>query len=184
VGEIREAMDFLQQSKGIDYFVLYGLCSGADNAYRIAVVDERVCGGVLLEGYTYPTARYYLKRHVPKLINPAFWAGKLKRMAQEEENGEPRDVSYHWTLPPKAQVEQELKMLVERGARLLLVYAGNNRNYNYCEQFRDAFPKVDFRDCLQLKYFERSDHNVSMQSDKEQLITLVGDWLRRSYLPE
>jgi hypothetical protein len=84
---------------------------------------------------------------------------------------------------PKAQVEQELKMLVGRDTRLLMIYAGNNHSYNYREQFRDAFPKIDFRDCLQLEYFERGDHNVSMQSDKEQLIRLVGDWLQRSYQP-
>jgi hypothetical protein len=184
VGEIREAMDFLQTSKGIDYFVLYGLCTGADNAYRSAVVDERICGGVLLEGYSYPTMHYYLKRYLPKLINPAFWIGKLKRMSQDKQSAEPGDVSYHWTLPPKTQVEQELKMLVGRGTRLLMIYTGSNGDYNYCEQFRDAFPKVDFRDCLQLEYFERGDHNVSMQSDKEQLFQLVGDWLQRSYLPQ
>jgi pimeloyl-ACP methyl ester carboxylesterase len=46
--EAREAMDALQESRGIERFVLIGLCSGAVTAFDTAGVDDRVIGVVLI----------------------------------------------------------------------------------------------------------------------------------------
>ncbi|MGI9265424.1 MAG: alpha/beta hydrolase, partial [Gammaproteobacteria bacterium] len=42
VNEVGEALDFLQRTRDTKSFVLIGLCTGADNAHRSAVADERV----------------------------------------------------------------------------------------------------------------------------------------------
>ncbi|QYZ65452.1 MAG: hypothetical protein OI74_16440 [Gammaproteobacteria bacterium (ex Lamellibrachia satsuma)] len=184
IDEIREAMDFLQQRRGINRFVLYGLCTGADNAFRAAVADERVCGAVLLEGYAYPTRRYYLNRYLPKLISSSFWQGKiarsLKTAGRAEDEGTYGDVSYHWILPSKEQVEKDLKTLISRDVSLMMVFAGSNSQYNYPTQFCESFPGLEFSDRLQVEYFAKGDHNFSLGSDRENLVNLIGAWIEQS----
>ena len=46
--EAREAMDSIQETRGIGRFVLMGLCSGAVTAFEAAGVDPRVAGAVLI----------------------------------------------------------------------------------------------------------------------------------------
>ena len=46
--EAREATDALQESRGIERFVLIGLCSGAVTAFDTAGVDDRVIGVVMI----------------------------------------------------------------------------------------------------------------------------------------
>ena len=60
LSDIQEAMTFVSSHKGINKFIVMGLCTGADNAHKISLRDERVSGAVFLDGYCYPTAGYYL----------------------------------------------------------------------------------------------------------------------------
>src|SRR5262245_3370773 len=46
--EAREVMDSLQRERGIDRFVLVGLCSGAVTAFEVAETDDRVTGAALI----------------------------------------------------------------------------------------------------------------------------------------
>ena len=46
--EARTVMDSMQHARGIDRFLLIGLCSGAVTAFETAVVDDRVAGAVLI----------------------------------------------------------------------------------------------------------------------------------------
>jgi alpha-beta hydrolase superfamily lysophospholipase len=46
--EAREAMDALQESRGVERFVLIGLCSGAVTAFDTAGVDARVVGVIMI----------------------------------------------------------------------------------------------------------------------------------------
>jgi hypothetical protein len=47
VDDAKSAMDFLS-TRGVDRFVLMGLCSGAYRSYHTAVADRRVAGAILL----------------------------------------------------------------------------------------------------------------------------------------
>jgi pimeloyl-ACP methyl ester carboxylesterase len=59
VDDAREAMKFLSENYAAKNFVFGGLCSGAVNAHRIALADDRVVGMWMLDGYAYPTRTYY-----------------------------------------------------------------------------------------------------------------------------
>lgn len=52
VGDARASMDFLAQ-RGVERFVLVGLCSGAYVAYHTAAVDPRATGLVLINAQTF-----------------------------------------------------------------------------------------------------------------------------------
>lgn len=53
VGDVKTAMDFLTQIRGVRRFVLVGLCSGAYLAFHTCVEDGRVAGQILLNPQTF-----------------------------------------------------------------------------------------------------------------------------------
>ena len=80
--DIQSAMDMLQQKLGIRQFMIAGLCSGAVNAMAAAVVDPRVVGISMFDGYAFPNRRSRWERSFWRALaapaNPAF-LGKAKR---------------------------------------------------------------------------------------------------------
>lgn len=55
VHDIRDAMDLLRDQHQIRRVVLYGICSGAVHACAAAIVDDRVVGLAMMDGYAFPT---------------------------------------------------------------------------------------------------------------------------------
>jgi pimeloyl-ACP methyl ester carboxylesterase len=51
--DVASAMDFLRTRLPIERFILAGLCSGADNAFQVALRDERVVGAVMMNPRTF-----------------------------------------------------------------------------------------------------------------------------------
>lgn len=189
IGEIKEAMDFLSSGKGISEFVLVGICSGADDAHRVALADTRVCGVALLDGYGYRTLGFYprhLFRHYGRrLISFSKWSKLLKnklfnlvsKLQKDRQNAKLEDTNFRH-FPPQEQVQQELKKLIERGVEMLCVYTGGVTNYyNYQNQFIDMFPDVNFEEKLRLEYFGEADHMYILLKDRQRLIEALGDWM-------
>lgn len=53
ISEIKQAMDWIQENKDIDKFILMGICSGAENAFHASPGDSRIIGLSLIDG-VYP----------------------------------------------------------------------------------------------------------------------------------
>ncbi len=49
-GEIKQAMDVVQKNIGIKRFVLIGICTGAEDAFRVSSEDTRIAGLLLIDG--------------------------------------------------------------------------------------------------------------------------------------
>src|SRR5688572_23958863 len=73
VDETREAMDLLHERIGSRSFVLVGVCSGADAAFRTAARDHRVVGTVMIDGLPYRSWRFFLRHYLRRLIRPSSW---------------------------------------------------------------------------------------------------------------
>lgn len=190
ISDIKMAMDVLQQKKKINDFVLMGLCTGAANAHKVAVVDDRVSGGIILDGYSYPTWRFYIRRYLPAILDPVRGKNWLMRLArrisgtsQEGDVGADMVEDFGWwVLPPKSEVQKDLVKLVNRNVNLLYVFSGGQLEiYNYQKQFVHAFPSVDFKGKLQLIFNDEADHTYSMGSDRDGLLEQISCWLDDCY---
>ncbi len=186
--ETIEAMDFMAARTGNDEHVLMGLCSGADQAFQVALKDERVTGVVLLDPYPYQTTRFKLQRIANPLMRRATWqkaiSGEyhvayrvLKRLAGEYEEVEDAGLAVR-QIPPREETEAGYRALIERGTRVCVVFtAGQLGTYNYANQFWDmhrSLPRDDER--LQYTYFAASDHTTSLASMRKILIRHIGAW--------
>lgn len=192
ITDIKMAMDALSQKKSLNDFVLMGLCTGAANAHKVAVVDDRVSGGIILDGYVFPTWRFYIRRYLPAILDPARgkkWLMRLTRRvsgAKQESDADSDMVEDFgwWTLPPKYEVQNDLEKLVDRNVNLLYVFSGGQlESYNYQEQFVHVFRSVDFKGKLQVVFNNESDHTYSMGLDRDRLLDQIASWLDDCYGP-
>lgn len=51
VENVKEAMNFLNVNKGIQRFIILGICSGSDIAFRASIEDERIIATIPINGY-------------------------------------------------------------------------------------------------------------------------------------
>lgn len=190
IADVRTAMDELENKKGIHDFVLMGLCTGAANSHKVAIADNRVKGGIFLDGYAYPTWRFYIRRYLPAVRDPVRIKNTLSRAVRRlfgktEKEDDFSDASEDfgwWRLPPKDETRKDLAKFVERGVDLLYVHSGDQCEvYNYRDQFADAFSSLDFKGKLKVIINDEADHTYVMSVDRDRLINQVTAWLDDCY---
>lgn len=198
--DVRQAMAHLRETRGFERFVLVGLCSGADNALRVARHDAAVVGAVLLDGYGYKTPGYFVRYYARRALHWENYPSAARRLAsrtfRRAQKGlrdrfglpetEPSSlvVTPQWerVFPSREAFAADLQALVDRSVTLLFIYtAGVERYYNYAEQLAESVPEVDFRGLVDTEYFADSDHTITEQHSKAQLVTRTVAWFRRHF---
>ncbi len=185
--DVQDALDFLSATRALSSFILIGLCSGADLAFRVALADKRVVGAVLVDGLPYRTARsyvYYYTLRVWRLILPGGWRELLadrplwrrlpwspKKPARTTTDLGGRDI------PPRDEAESGLRELAARSVKLLVIYT-EGRGYNYRQQFADVFPSVP-TDRVEVQYLKGADHLFTLLANQDRLVQMVDDWTAR-----
>ena len=147
--EIGEAIDFLTTEYGIKSVILFGLCSGADDALYAASNDTRIAGLIAVDGCGYRTGKYYASlwanKYLPKLKNPRKWLKLLSASLGSSATG-PARLQLGTDLrefPSRDEAESQILALVQRGVLLHFHYTGGvSEYYNYQNQFADMFPRV------------------------------------------
>lgn len=177
------AMDLISRETGITRFILGGLCSGAEDSFRVGSEDDRVVGLVLLDAHGYPTTRYKVYH---------LWYRLCRKMLRILGYYLHRDISSSTTdeeaaerfgfieLPDKNWVVASLRKLVDRGVNMLYIYSGSWSYYNYGNQFYDMFADVDFKGAATVHYFRNQDHTATLRSDQDRLIDTIEKWLDSS----
>lgn len=187
IADLRAAMDFLQQRFGLSRFVLAGLCSGADQAHRAALVDARVCGLVFLDGYAYRTPGFYMRRlaafgsdwrRAARLVRRLVRRMTRPPSAPSSAGGAGLEEEFRWLPPPHAQAAADLQRFIDRGMHMLYVYSGEAFYYfNHAGQFARMYPGVNFQGRVRSSFFPAADHLFSQPGNRAQLITLIRDWV-------
>ena len=184
VVDIRAAMDHLARTANVHRFAIAGICSGADHGWSTALVDPRVVGLCLLDGYTYPTAKTRWVRYQRRLKGPILsailpWIGRrLRKLAEERRTAQ--DVQANTSGRPFLSQEdyaRAMQALVDRGVQVHLLFSGSLLpQYNYPEQFKDAFAGHAFKDKVKAQYCPDLDHTLTPLGAQRELLARVGDW--------
>jgi pimeloyl-ACP methyl ester carboxylesterase len=185
--ETQEAMTFLEKARDARGFVLMGLCSGADMAFRVAGIDRRVVGVAQLDAWAYRTPGYYLRYYGPRIVRPGVWmrfarrtlASLRPRSTSVAEERQPESVSaaYRRRFPPRAEVADCLRELVARDVHLLYVFTGGQEEHIlYRDQYRRSFSSVDFRDRLAVEYLGDADHIFTGLEHQAAVKEIIAEW--------
>ena len=183
--DVRDALDGAAAETGAVSFILLGLCSGADLAFRAALDDARVVGLVLIDGFPYHTFRSRLYRRVRQYalrLRFAQWRsviavgrGIVRRLVGARKTASHSGALRQRDVPTRDDAEAGLKALVARGTRLLII-GTPDRDYSYPRHFAHTFPGVR-SDRLTVRYFKDADHTFTVRSNQDALIRTINEWI-------
>ena len=187
VADIRTAADHLTTAASTAAIIVFGICSGADNALAAAEADPRIVGLVLVDPPCYATPGSRNRALRARLRDPQAWRGLPGRLLGRWRERPPTDGSADaqaanaGRLPPPQEVYgRQLETLVERGVRILSVYtAAQGARYNHPEQLFEWFPTLRGR--LDVHYFADANHTLTELSKQAAFIDLVADWCERQF---
>lgn len=192
VADTRTVMTGLTAQLGVQRFVLFGVCSGADNSIATALADDRVAGIVLVDPPTYPTRRGQL-RHLRARIAERGGPGDvvrwglqlaerrlrlaitlLGRRTVDDPPSEGRE------LPPVETYGAQLTTLVDRGVRIFSIFAGiHGARYNHPDQLFELFPALRGR--LDHAYYPNANHTFTELDAQTELIDAITGWMAKRF---
>ena len=181
--EIHQALDWLESNHGWKHFVLFGLCSGADDALAASLSEERIVGLSLMDGCGFRTPRFYPNwlrlKYLPKVFSFSKWREFITHRFGE------RTPTYR-SLPMGQDIrefadrktcETQVASLLGRGTRMQWIYTGGSIDYySYATQFFEMFPSVRPKSLLSVHHYPDIDHLATMQRDREQIQNVILDW--------
>jgi pimeloyl-ACP methyl ester carboxylesterase len=190
--DVKDAMQAVTQRLGARTFVQLGFCSGVDSAHAVAIEDQRVVGAIFIEGYSFLTPQFYLRRY---LLRPwsrrlwrRYWQQTLARYipaarSRVREAGEAVEI-YNRSYPTRQQLAHELTAMAGRGVDMLFVYAGgygSDHAKNYAGQFFDAFPTLRGEPRIETEYYGKADHVFTVLADREKLLARIKVWMQAHF---
>jgi pimeloyl-ACP methyl ester carboxylesterase len=187
VRDIEAVMDHLQREHGLNEFGLYGICAGAMNAYATALVDHRVVGIFMSDGYAYPTFKshglYYaaqLRARARTKLPVTLVQGTgrllwtlLRRLGPTRL--EPPALS---SIPTRLQFATDMQSMADRGVRVAMLFTGSVfREYSYASQLEDGFRGHRFIGQVICHHVPGIDHLVTSLTAQRRLFELVDEWI-------
>ena len=190
--DIKDALDYLQDHHDIQHFVIGGLCSGAEDAFRYALEDQRVRGVLLIDPHAYVTKAWRIK----KILSRAYFnrvVYKLLRVFQiitvvSDENRGAKAEGFEGSLIDYQYMKKKesagiLAALIQRGTKLHYIYTGGRSDkYNHKNQFYKMFEGIDFQNCVTLDYLPHIEHVQDFDEDREELVSVISRRLVAAYL--
>jgi hypothetical protein len=187
IPDMQAAMAHVEATLGIRRFIVFGLCSGAVNGYRLALADERIVGLLMFDGYVYPTLKTHLRRRHARFRTlswsalarkPAQWLFRKGSANPAIPTGEESEDS-HLVVPTREEFTRTMDMLIARGTSVYLMYSGSFlEGHNYDAQLRDGFRGARFLEHIRYDYVPDIDHTATTLTTQRKLIAAVRDWVQ------
>jgi hypothetical protein len=204
--DIADAVSYMTGEQGASGVILFGLCSGAFDAFRSADALPGVAGAFMVDmPGPFQSWRHFMhhvggrlrKTNGQSILNKLLGrsTSALQRIISDEHPATgaeacaaPAPSSDGYVVGARArttreQMAEELDALLARGLRLYFVFtAGLERNYNHESQFRGVFPNAARHAGLSHAFLPDADHAFGTRASREQLISLVREWLVATWL--
>ena len=187
--DVRDAMDYLTQQTKTSQFVLVGLCSGAYNAHKVSVNDERIVGAVFMDGIVFRTFGFFLRHHVLRLLRPRFWRNLIKRRLSS--STEPTDSAqagqqlaeseFFSDELSRDEVIQDLAKLLDRGVQMLFLYTDGFDDICGRSQFKEMYGFRPDEGQLQVEYYPKSEHTFRLTENRRTACDRVANWFARQF---
>lgn len=206
VADTQTAMDWLAAETGARRFVLFGLCSGADNALATAAADARVAGIVIVDPPAYVTPRARARklarrfgrvRSIDGVRELAAWGARavtrrvVARLSAvtalrppapppppvDDPAGVDQDgFTGGRELPSPAAYRAQLAALVDRGVGVLAVYSGALGD-RYNHEDQLFELFPELRGRVDRAYFPTANHTFTELAAQAALATTVTGWI-------
>ena len=196
--DITDAIEYLRAEHGGARVALFGLCSGAFDAFRAAVVDARVAGAFMVDmPGPFRSWRHTLHHVRSRLLDDASDRSLLTKLIDRSAATIQRAlIDRPAPAPPvcaepadgysagarrassRDEMTDQLDTLLARNARLFFVFtAGLELNYNHASQFRGVFPRAARSAGVSHAFLPDVDHAFGGADARSRIISLVEEWI-------
>lgn len=195
--EMRQAMDYLEQTKGIKQFNCIGFCSGAAAAGQISVVDHRVKKAILIDPPVPESpqtelmahSKYYSKQ---ALFNPHSWLKFLLMRSSYSNICGAVWMEIKARLRPDlsrfreaSEIANELKKFFRtlrmKGVQLFMVYSedseGDIGERYFLEVVKEEYRMMQDSGLLTSEKLHEADHLATPLASQEWLLNLISKWM-------
>lgn len=193
--DLHESVGFLQQRMGAAGVLGFGLCSGADHAFDLALEDDRVVGAVLLDTNVHVTRGYRRRRLRAAAGRASTWgavltgrhpsirglaARVLGHTPEEPEVVRPGLVATE--LPDRETRGGQIRALLERGVALHYIFTGGVlERFNGPGQLAEAYPESGVDEGASLAWLPDAEHTFASRASQQELVRLVIAWTTREF---
>lgn len=189
VRDLRAAMDSVTRTLGVQRFILFGVCSGADNALATALEDSRVHSIAVVDPICYVSPQARLRKLAGRLSElggvreSLRWglskvAERLERYASAEGPSASAPATQQGReVPDRFAYESSLHKLVDQGTTMHAIFSGAmGERYNGQNQLFEVFPALRGR--ISCHYFPNSNHTFADPVEQRQLIAVATSWIQ------
>lgn len=175
--ELGLALEHMKECFSLAELTLGGLCSGAEDSLRGALVSRDVTGVAMIDPFAYRVPGWYSRHALHRAARRTLRALGIYEpldppAARSDAPPAPRVVEYRYM--EREESARILGELLARDARVHFFYtAGVREAFNHPQQLRAAFPELDFRDRVTLDYFPHMDHTQLLAEDRRELVEAV-----------
>lgn len=179
-----QALDALSARTGAGAFLVGGICSAADLGWRMATLDARIRGLILIDPMAVRGGWYRLGRLKMLMRSPLRGLfGKLGRRLRRMTSGAaaaPSAEDYReW--PSPVEFRARLAEALDRGVRVLGLYTGGVTDYLVHPRQVDAtFGGLRGHAGLRLEFHPELDHILFAARDRRRVMETVAGWAERA----
>ena len=197
IAEAREAMDWLQQSRGVDRFVLAGLCSGAVTSFDAAVLDERVVGVVMINPQGFDQSpewnAYVINRgRVRRYLTRSFFSvrswwnaftgrvdyGRFTTVIWEHVATRSNTVAQAAVSQVVSRVATDLAKLEQRGVRTLLLCSEGDDGIEYMNVLLGGdVRRMTSAPNMTVEILPGADHSLTLFDSQRRVIGPFHQWI-------
>jgi pimeloyl-ACP methyl ester carboxylesterase len=201
ISETREAMTYLGATRGVERFIVIGICSGAAMSLKTALADPRVVGAVSVNNHAYlqglderssaalknrARARHYWRIAFSSSFSAQRWlkaiTGKVKyrRLVGV--------LSLRWRdlfvrngkkVSAASGLLTDLRLLAGRGVCVLLVHSEGDESLDHLTTILGNEGREKSASGLfQLEIIPGANHNLTLLWSQKALLKLIQDWTR------
>ena len=190
VSDVQAAMNLVETMLGIRRFIVIGLCSGSTNGMATAMVDPRIVGLLMFDGYAFPNRRSRLELGLlralavpgnPAVIGKAFRWLQRKFSAKAAAAAAPADfmepVSREET---EATFHRSMTELVGRGVAMFFLYTGTMHVRDRGRDFLGRFAREPYAQKIDYRFAADIDHSLTSLASQAAFLEVVSDWVLRA----
>jgi pimeloyl-ACP methyl ester carboxylesterase len=198
VQETQEAMEYLAATRGVDRFLLAGICTGAVVAYHTAHADTRVVGTVLINGQGYipeseeeihaylahrQRRRYYVDRALyslqswRNLVTGRVGYSDILRALGLRRDGRRR--AKHVANAKAGEIAAGFRSLADRRTEMLLLYSAGDLGIEELNVILEGnVGELTSRETVQCSVVEKADHMFTALASQDEFLRRTATWLQ------
>lgn len=167
--------------------VLFGMCSGADNAIRLSIMEPSVIGTVLLDAVC-PTDAMFKLRALRKYLDPYRYVHRLRKAFRKSGKsvGRADNPNIDWLqfrdLPTFEQFQASFRALHERNGAMLAVFTQDAvKYYNKQGQLKSVLDVDGFDATATELFWPETQHTWQLSIHRRRLIDAITQWARERF---